>query len=160
MKKLFLFVVLLLIPIYLGISSINELVRKERLFFNYFSSAEFNIETLKAALLFCNIAHPEIVLRQSKIETSHFKSGVFKRSNNLFGMKYSTKRKNTAISFIYADKGKVATYSNWFNSVQDYALLVNDFHAAKNKSNYYKFLEEIGYCEKSGYYTELLKRMK
>ena len=126
---------------------------------NHLRNSEFSIEGLQIAIHYLKLEHPEIVLKQARVETSHFKSNIFKNQKNLFGMKLPKVRKTTAIDFILADKGKVAVYAHWYDSVKDYAILVNDFHGAKCKADYYKFLVQIGYCEEGSKYIELLKKM-
>ena len=43
-------------------------------------------------ILELNIQHPEVVLRQARIESGNFKSRVFLENNNMFGMKIPYKR--------------------------------------------------------------------
>jgi flagellum-specific peptidoglycan hydrolase FlgJ len=110
-------------------------------------------------LYFVGCSNAEIVFKQAKLETAHFKSGIFKRANNLFGMKYSTKRKNTASGFILADLGKVATYRHWTCSVDDYLIWQNTQMPKFYTGDYYQFLELAGYATNERY-NEILKRIK
>ena len=47
-------------------------------------------------ILELNIQHPEVVLRQARIESGNFKSRIFLENNNMFGMKMPNKRPNMA----------------------------------------------------------------
>ena len=137
----------------------NELKTKERLHTNYFKTSEFSPETLKMYLYFVGCSNTEIVFRQAKLETAHFKSGIFKRANNLFGMKVSKKRKNTATGFILADLGKVAVYKHWTCSVDDYLIWQSIQMPKFYTGDYYEFLELAGYATDSNY-NNILKRIK
>ena len=60
---------------------------------------------------------------QAYHETGGFTSPVFKKNNNLFGMRQPSKRKTLATG----SNLKHATFKNHFDSIQDYFLRQKDF---------------------------------
>lgn len=83
-----------------------------------------------------NIKHPDVVLKQAKIESGNFKSKIFIENNNMFGFKKAYKRANTQIG---VNRGH-ATYNSWQECIIDYALYQT--YSAKNlsKEEYINFL--------------------
>ena len=129
----------------------------------YFETLPFSESTLIRYLHFKDAKSIEIVLKQAKLESGHFKSDLFKQCNNLFGMNLPKVRRTTAIGFRMGDVGKryqKAMYKNWKQSVDDYLILVNEYHANKDKTDYYSFLVEIGFCELGSEYINLLKTIE
>lgn len=100
-----------------------------------------------------NIAHPEIVLAQAKIESGNFKSSLFLQHNNLFGMKLPRKRATVATG---KTPSGFAKYKSWQYSVIDYALYQT--YSAKNltEEDYIKFLNR-NYAEDPIYNIKLKK---
>lgn len=104
-----------------------------------FSSSEerFSEGNLKELLLEINIQHPKVVFAQAKLETFNFKSQVFQENHNLFGMKMPRIRATTATGEQYNH----ATYSNWRESVLDYALRQCKYGSAiQTDEEYIKYL--------------------
>jgi uncharacterized FlgJ-related protein len=151
--------IFLLLALQTGASNLNELTANERSLKIYFRNADFSPETFKLYLQFIGVSNTEIVFKQAKLETAHFKSNVFKRCNNLFGMKVSRIRKNTTSGFILADFGKVAKYSHWTDSVNDYLLWQSIQMPKFYTGNYYEFLELAGYATNKNY-NNILKNIK
>ena len=83
-----------------------------------------------------NIKHPDVVLKQAKIESGNFKSKVFQENNNMFGFKRAFKRANTQVD---TNRG-YAVYDSWQECVIDYALYQT--YSAKNlgREEYINFL--------------------
>lgn len=83
-----------------------------------------------------NIKHPDVVLKQAKIESGNFKSKVFLENNNMFGFKKAFKRANTQVD---TNRG-YAVYDSWQECVIDYALYQT--YSAKNlgREEYINFL--------------------
>lgn len=83
-----------------------------------------------------NIKHPNVVLKQAKIESGNFKSKVYLENNNMFGFKRAFKRANTQVG---TNRG-YAVYTSWRECVIDYALYQT--YSAKNLSReeYINFL--------------------
>lgn len=103
-----------------------------------------------------NFKFPHIVLAQSKQETGHFKSQIFKENNNLFGMKEAKVRINLARG---TDKGH-AYYYNWAESVMDYALYSATYLSKlKTEDQYYQYLQQY-YAEDTTYVKRLKQIIK
>ena len=103
-------------------------------------------------ILELNIQHPEVVLRQARIESGNFKSRVFLENNNMFGMKIPNKRPN----MVSGSNMGYAVYNNWQESVIDYALY--QVYSGKNlsKEDYIKMLNN-NYAEDAEYLNKLIK---
>lgn len=103
-------------------------------------------------ILELNIQHPEVVLRQARIESGNFKSRVFLENNNMFGMKIPNKRPN----IVSGSNMGYAVYNNWQESVIDYALY--QVYSGKNlsKEDYIKMLNN-NYAEDTEYLNKLIK---
>ena len=103
-------------------------------------------------ILELNIQHPEVVLRQARIESGNFKSRIFLENNNMFGMKVPNKRPNMASG----NNRGYAVYNNWKESVIDYALY--QVYSGKNlsKEDYIKMLND-NYAEDTEYLNKLIK---
>jgi hypothetical protein len=91
------------------------------------------------------ILHPEVVLKQAIYETGHFKSNIYKKKNNVFGFRRTSK-------YIY--------YKNWQACV-DYYKVWQDKHYKDTTQNYYTFLQKINYSGHKGFnYAFELKGVK
>lgn len=103
-------------------------------------------------ILELNIQHPEVVLRQARIESGNFKSRVFLENNNMFGMKIPNKRPN----MVSGSNMGYAVYNSWQESVIDYALY--QVYSGKNlsKEDYIKMLNN-NYAEDTEYLNKLIK---
>ncbi len=103
-------------------------------------------------ILELNIQHPEVVLRQARIESGNFKSRVFLENNNMFGMKIPNKRPN----MVSGSNMGYAVYNNWQESVIDYALY--QVYSGKNlsKEDYINMLNN-NYAEDVEYLNKLIK---
>lgn len=101
-----------------------------------------NDDSLLEELQARNIAHPKIVLAQAKLETGNYTSKVYLTHNNLFGLRKAD--------------GSYYKFNHWKESVQAYKDYVQ--YKYQPPSNYYKFLEDIGYAEDKSY-TDKLKRI-
>lgn len=76
------------------------------------------------------VKFPDVVYAQAILESGNFKSKVFKKNNNLFGMKVPRQRKTFAIG---KSKKGYAKYKTWMNSVDDY-LEWQNYHLRKHKT--------------------------
>lgn len=85
------------------------------------------------------LPHHDVVYKQAKLESRLGKSDVYKRTNNLFGL-----RKN----------GKYRSYDHWTECVDDYERLISSRYKG---GCYYDFLERIGYAEDPNYVSKLKK---
>lgn len=99
-----------------------------------------------------------IITKQAVLESFWFKSSLFKRSNNAFGMGYPTKRFTFAIGKTKVEDGNIAAvYSTIWDSIDDYLLWI--YSSNYVNSDYYSYLEHRGYCP-SKEYSLLLKSIK
>ena len=80
--------------------------------------SDFSEKALIALMKELKIKYPEVALSQARLETGNFTSDIFKENHNLFGMKMAELRPTSAIGI---NRGH-ALYSNWKESVVDYAL--------------------------------------
>lgn len=96
--------------------------------------------------------YPHIVMAQAILETGHFKSPVFQENHNLFGMKEATSRLNLA----KGTQNNHASYSNWEDSVMDYALWSSTYaNKAQSENEYFQILNSLGYAEDGTYEMKL-----
>lgn len=122
--------------------------------------AEFSEEVLLELLILLDAPSPDIIVKQSKLETGWYKSRLFIYENSLFGMHVAYVRDTYSDRYVIADNGaKCASYGSWQSSVLD-MLLYLDYYESLGYStvNYYKFLKDVGYCE-GAQYTNILKSM-
>jgi uncharacterized FlgJ-related protein len=114
----------------------------------------FNEKKLISYIKELRIKYPHIVLAQAKLESGNFNSILFKKNNNLFGMKHPKMRTTTS----KGSKFGYAYYSSWRESVLDYALYsVGKTKNITSEEDYYKFLGDL-YAENQSY-IELLKNI-
>ncbi len=94
-----------------------------------------------------NVAHPEVVYAQAKLESGNFKSKLFIEYNNIFGMKMPERRPTIAIG---VTKSGFAVYESWKHSIIDYAIY--QVYSAKGLSQekYIEFLNRV-YAEDNEY---------
>lgn len=98
----------------------------------------------------CGIRHPDIVYRQALLE-SGFCSNLYRKANNLFGMRVARSRPTTA----KGEYNGFAEYDNWMESVQDYALYQAAYmRKARTRAQYFDALDD-SYCEGHNYSTKL-----
>lgn len=95
---------------------------------------------LKEELIKHNVPHANIVVAQAKLESGLGTSPVYKRTNNLFGLKKGNKYRS---------------YSHWTECVKDYKQCISKRYKG---GNYYAFLNKIGYSENPNY-TNILKEI-
>jgi hypothetical protein len=116
---------------------------------------DFSEEELIMMLNGINILFPEVVLAQSKLETSNYTSDIFLTTGNLFGMKAARSRPNTHYGTY---KGHADYLGNWRLSVMDYALWQSKEvprSNVKTVDDYLMLLELKGYAEDKNYTNKL-----
>ena len=120
------------------------------------SSNIFSSHELKQYIRSLNIRHADIVYAQAVLESNNFKSRIFIESNNLFGMKKAMQRPTTCTG---THRGH-ASYSNWRQSVLDYALFQAAFlRDLKTREQYLSYLAQ-NYAEDPNYVTKLKSIIK
>ena len=113
-------------------------------FYTRIYNQPFSEELLKECLYYERISHPDVVLRQARLETGNYASQLFKVANNLFGMKTPYLRKNASLG----EYNNFALFFHWTDSVKDYFLWQQYYlNLGYNFDNYYCFLQFIGYAE-------------
>lgn len=115
--------------------------------------AEFSEKALVSLMKELKIKYPEVALSQARLETGNFTSAIFKENHNLFGMKMAEIRPTSAIGI---NRGH-ALYTNWKQSVIDYALF-QSFIISKlktvNKDSYRAHIQKY-YSETSDYLVRM-----
>lgn len=115
------------------------------------TTKNFSEEKLIELLKTLNVKYPYIVLAQAKIESANYTSKIFKENHNLFGMKEARVRINTANGTQYNH----AYYSNWRESVYDYAFYQCRYLGRVNsEQEYYNYLDQ-SYAEAPNYVQSL-----
>ena len=98
-----------------------------------------------------NIAFPDIVYAQAKLESGGWKSNVWKTNNNCFGMKLPNKRSTTS----NGDQNGYAYYDTWKSCVLDYALFQARYLSTiKDRQSYLDYLQ-TNYAEDPTYMKRL-----
>lgn len=86
------------------------------------------------------IKFPKIVVSQAILESGHFKSPLFKRSNNPLGL-YDSKNR------------RYYEFVHWTDAITAYKNMIEYKH--KDGENYYDFLERINYAEDKEYISRI-----
>ncbi len=94
-----------------------------------------------AYIIKLGIEHPEIVLKQSVLETGWYNSKFLMSKNNLFGFRY---------------KGKYLRFETWKKSVEYYKRWQKRHYTDPNE-DYYAFLLRIKYANGETYNDHLRK---
>lgn len=94
-----------------------------------------NSTTMLAACEYYGVKYPKIVTSQAILESGNFKSQVFKKYNNPFGL-YNSKTKD------------YYKFSHWTYAVLAYKTMVQNKYKG---GDYYKFLEQLPYAEDKNY---------
>lgn len=136
-------------------NNVKNLSQEEKLIvireYNEFSETRL-IEKIKEL----NFRFPHIILAQAKLESGHYKSGIFLENNNLFGMKEAKLRSNLAKG---TNRGH-AYYESWQESVVDYALYYSTYLTdIRTEGEYFEYLKQ-NYAEDKSYVTRLKALIK
>ena len=117
-------------------------------------SNSFNVYKLMNLLQEYNIQHKDIVLAQAILESSHFKSDLFVKQNNMFGMLNPLTRPTTSIG----DK-TFANYNTIEECVIDYALWQSCYARNLTREEYFNKLAKV-YSEDENYINKLKNIIK
>jgi hypothetical protein len=129
---------------------LKQLLNKE-ISYNLKTESRISEDALYRTLIELGVKFPTIVLAQARLETGNFSSKVFRRTNNLFGMKVAKQRLTTAKS----GKGVYAYYDTWQFSAIDYALFQTSFlRGVDSEREYYNYLAK-NYAEDPKYVKKL-----
>lgn len=94
-----------------------------------------NSTTMLAACEYYGVKYPRIVTAQAILESGNFKSEVFKKYNNPFGLYNSS-------------KNDYFKFSHWTEAVLAYKVMIQNKY---KEGDYYQFLEELPYAEDKDY---------
>jgi flagellum-specific peptidoglycan hydrolase FlgJ len=128
-------------------------------FYNEAKNKPFSEELLKECLYYEKIKNPDIVLLQAQLETGFYTSIIFQDNNNLFGMKYPSRGRETpARGILYGH----AYYDHWTDSVKDYKLFQEWYSSVgwrleNDPDLYLVFLRCIKYAQDPRYIHKLVK---
>lgn len=130
---------------------------------------ELNDRNLFAVLKEKGVICEMEVMAQAKLESGNYRSVVFRRANNMFGMRYPMKRETKAIGIFLQGKGDIilgtkeelkpyldqpnyAVYANWMDCVEDYKIWQD--YSFKTREKYLAFLNGM-YAEDSLYISRI-----
>jgi len=114
---------------------------------------KFTEEKLTDLISELNFQWPYIVYAQAILESDHFHSKLFIENSNLFGMTQSVQR----ITLSKGTSNGYAYYSNWKESVYDYALYSATYLSKlASEDDYYSYLAQY-YASDPNYVSKLQK---
>ena len=152
--------------------SSNELSRGTEMYSNLVpESKPLNMDNLLDEIIRQEILCHETVIAQFQLESAHLTSPLFRKTNNLMGMRYPAQRKTTACGIYLPGKNKVikgnqeelrkytrqnnyAVYSCWEDAVADYKQW--QLYNYKLAENYLEFLGRV-YAQDKQYVSKLRK---
>ena len=112
---------------------------------------KFSEEKLTDLIAELNFQWPYIVYAQAILESDHFRSRIFIENQNLFGMTQAIQR----ISLSKGTSNNYAYYSNWKESVYDYALYSATYLSKlTTEEQYYSYLAQY-YASDKDYIKKL-----
>ena len=114
---------------------------------------DFSQEKLIYEMKRLKIQHPHIALAQMMIETNYFKHPRFKNRSNIAGLRRAGSRITTASG--YDDSG-FAEFTDWKQSLLDYALLQTGFARGLTEEQYYQWLKSYTHEDD---YIKLVKQV-
>ena len=99
---------------------------------------ELTVENVRKELIKLGVENPDIVLRQSILETGWYKcDNCSLKYNNIFGFRW---------------KGKYLKFDNWTKSVEYYKWWQGKLYKG---GDYYVFLKKVGYATSKTYLQKL-----
>lgn len=111
-------------------------------------------DTLYNFIKDCGIWYPDIVFAQCKIESGCGESELYKKGNNLIGMRQPKSRETTAITPCISPNG-YAYYKNWQSCILDRMLWdISIFKKKPSKEEYLSTISRI-YAEDTGYVSKI-----
>lgn len=114
---------------------IQEIIILHEKYDDFFRDKEATGTSMLVACEFFGIKYPKIVTAQAILESGNFKSRVFQKYNNPFGLYNSCKK----------DYYK---FNHWTDAILAYQTMIEYKY---KEGDYYKFLKDIGYAEDSNY---------
>jgi hypothetical protein len=131
MKKLILVATFTLIGI-LSVNWVNET--------DVIKSSDCNKQTVLMALRNLDIQFKDVVFAQIMLESGDLNSRLFKRNNNMLGMKQPSKRETTSLG----KTNGYATYGDWYSCLEDYVLYQKSILSKKHltKKQYIAYISK------------------
>jgi hypothetical protein len=118
-------------------------------------NSEVNDSILYEFLKSNNVWFPDILLAQAKLESGNYSSSIYRRNNNLYGMKECSKRQTTQTSI----KNGYGVYNNWQLSVLD--RIFWDVFTFKEQPTEDEYLEALkSYVQDSSYIAKIKSMIK
>ena len=114
---------------------VQEVIILHEEYDDFFKDKEANSVTMQIACEYFGIKHPRIVTAQAILESGNFKSKVFQKYNNPFGL-YNSRKKD------------YYKFNHWTDAILAYQTMIEYKY---KEGDYYKFLEDIGYAEDPNY---------
>ena len=126
--------------IVLGFSLIVGPIKESENYFDYFKSKVISLTKW-----------PDIAFAQARIESGNFKSKVFKKCNNAFGMKLNSRKLHSGLT-----KNKTCKYKDVHTSILDYSLFQERFNSREHFISYIK----KKYCSNKKYWKIISSILK
>ena len=125
------------------------------IFFSFFISRESDPIShigLYNEILEQGIEFPDVVFAQAILESSHFKSKIYRENNNIFGMKVPKRRTTTSVG----SKNGYSVYQSWRESIMDYYYYQEMIFKKRKmtKKEYFIFLDK-NYAKGESYSKKL-----
>lgn len=118
-------------------------------------NSEVNDSILYEFLKSNNVWFPEILLAQAKLESGNYSSSIYKRNNNLYGMKECSERQTIQTSI----KNGYGVYNNWQLSVLDRILWdASTFMERPTEDEYFEALKS--YAQDANYVVKIKSMIK
>ena len=114
---------------------IKEVIIVHEKYDDFFKDREATGVNMLIACEYYGVKYPSIVTAQAILESGNFKSGVFKKYNNPFGL-YNSYRKD------------YYKFKHWSDAILAYRALIEYKYKG---GNYYEFLDSIGYAADQDY---------
>lgn len=111
-------------------------------------------EKIKEYIECSNIVYKNVAYKLFKLETGNFTSNLFKKANNIAGIKYNTK------GCCIGKYNSYAKYTYIQDSVDDYNRIEKKIirkYRVKNSKQFIQALCKYGYAKDCNYLTKLLK---
>jgi flagellum-specific peptidoglycan hydrolase FlgJ len=119
---------------------IKEVIIVHEKYDDFFRDREATGVNMLVACEYYGIKHPSIVTAQAILESGNFKSEVFKKYNNPFGL-YNSKAKD------------YYKFNHFSEAILAYQQLIESKY--KEGEDYYHFLDRIGYAEDPNYIKKI-----
>ena len=114
------------------------------------TNLSFSKEALIEEIKYQKFKYPDLILAQAILESGNFTSVIFKKNNNLFGMRQPKKR----YTLCNGSNLNYALYDNWKLSVEDRMIYDTLYLKNMNRNQYLKFLGNV-YCKHGDYAGKL-----